>query len=998
VKDTVEMDDKGALEQIHQYHQHAMQLVRDGELEEAIAEMERAADAARSAGTLGAEILTKILTNLETLKTKAADPDFRSNVLSHKAAALLEAGDFDGARRAFADVVEGLRRASPVDPVDLARALSNLSVTCTDLAQDDEAQAHSREAFEILEAAGKQTDPIMTVVMHNWGYSHKTAARWTAAHHCFSTARRLLENSPSATPLDIATMLQEEADLLGKMLWPGNGFPLAYECMEARQKALGTANEAVGKAAQLAGALLTQMGNHSKAVSYLRPAYQIFSTTLGAYDGDTIAALHDLFTASWKAGEEVTSIEEDLRHLIPISQSLGPNLLVCRELTDLAGLLAARGADEESKTLALEAEQAFAVLDHQNDERVVRYCEDLASVLTRHGEGRRALGVRERACRAGDQLIAQAVATRDMVFRRRYLSRLASDTATFVRHVVDYGAEEPRAVSTAFEFVINRKGLRAESAMAHNDARLAERQPELAPILEKTRALEQQIQEVHAGGAPDGNRKKLVQLDELRGELRKLNGEIETRTRKENRPVARTDQPANAAAIAAALPPGSALIEYFALLAPLTADEAEARQALEGTGDDEWLMPERKAERYVAFVVLSGDSRVRIVDIGEAPGLERLIYSYVASMGGGNRQLVPREWQPNLIDSDEATLSGDLRSRLVDPLLTAVDTCATLFVAPDGAICRVPFGALPDAGSSTDRLLDRLTIGYVTCGRDLLEFRTSTPAAEEPPLVVGDPDYDFAKPGVALPPPAAVDGFTDFYFERLEGTADEAWRVSQLIGGRRLTGQRAHETAVRECRSPAILHIAAHGYYVRPFSQGVSVIGNWREGDFGVYVRGEVLGFAGDPFVRSGIALAGVNAWSMNRPLPAEVGDGLLTSSEVAHMNLAGTELVVLSACSGALGDVRPGDGVAGLLHAFRVAGTRAIVAALWQIPDEATAKLMRVFYDSLLAGHSRLEAACEAQRALRTTAQPWEWASYVCYGDPGPIRYRPPRDTARSS
>jgi len=211
----------------------------------------------------------------------------------------------------------------------------------------------------------------------------------------------------------------------------------------------------------------------------------------------------------------------------------------------------------------------------------------------------------------------------------------------------------------------------------------------------------------------------------------------------------------------------------------------------------------------------------------------------------------------------------------------------------------------------------------------------------------------------------------------------------------RVTGKKANEATLRACCSPAILHIASHGYYVRPFAQGVHVIGNWRE--LGAQFRGEVLGRAGSAFVRSGIALAGVNAWSANRPVPDEVGDGLLTAAEVARIPLEGTELVVLSACSSALGDVTPGNGVSGLLHGFHVAGARATVASLWRIPDEITGRLIQSFYERLLQGETRIEALRRAQQELNGTHPAWQWGSYVSYGDPGPIAYRPSTGTSGS-
>jgi len=115
--------------------------------------------------------------------------------------------------------------------------------------------------------------------------------------------------------------------------------------------------------------------------------------------------------------------------------------------------------------------------------------------------------------------------------------------------------------------------------------------------------------------------------------------------------------------------------------------------------------------------------------------------------------------------------------------------------------------------------------------------------------------------------------------------------------------------------------------------------------------------------------------------------DGHLAVHEVFGAQLH-AQLVVLSACqtalaSGELADVPTGDDWIGLVRAFLFAGSDNVLATLWPVRDNASALVMRAFYEEL-RGHSLASALALAQRrAIRDgrTTDPANWAAYSLVG-----------------
>jgi CHAT domain-containing protein len=293
---------------------------------------------------------------------------------------------------------------------------------------------------------------------------------------------------------------------------------------------------------------------------------------------------------------------------------------------------------------------------------------------------------------------------------------------------------------------------------------------------------------------------------------------------------------------------------------------------------------------------------------------------------------------------DPRALSALSRALRIDELLTA-SRRPRLIVVPSGPLYDLPFEALLDG--SGHPILERVAISYAPSA-SVLAFLRSEPAVaagETPLLTVANPIVSPSRAGSTRP---ADLGHLDL-LTPVPSTAEEAHVIARLFGAGASVLEGSRATRAELERSGAgharILHFATHGLIdeERPERSG--------------------LVLTADP--------------------PRD--DGLLQMRQIYGLHLD-AQLVTLSACETALGQNVTGEGVIGLTRAFFYAGARSVVASLWDVEDQATARLMEAFYARLRAGEPIDEALRHAKltllRGAGPAARPFYWAAFVASGD----------------
>ena len=193
-------------------------------------------------------------------------------------------------------------------------------------------------------------------------------------------------------------------------------------------------------------------------------------------------------------------------------------------------------------------------------------------------------------------------------------------------------------------------------------------------------------------------------------------------------------------------------------------------------------------------------------------------------------------------------------------------------------------------------------------------------------------------------------------------------------------GSRGTENAFKDIsgRKMYFIHTATHGFY---FS-GDDLDDDTGIGKYFSTYRKNAKTQEEMALSCSGLLLAGANQILNSGSVENFTEDGILTASEISTLDLSTVNMVVLSACQTACGELS-GDGVFGLQRGFKKAGAKTLLMSLWQVDDRATQILMVEFYKNLLKNSDNWTALKDAINYLRTTengryASPEYWAAFI--------------------
>lgn len=356
---------------------------------------------------------------------------------------------------------------------------------------------------------------------------------------------------------------------------------------------------------------------------------------------------------------------------------------------------------------------------------------------------------------------------------------------------------------------------------------------------------------------------------------------------------------------------------------PLAA--AELRLHLEDGTVLEYFVGEKNL--YLWVIRASG---IRLHDLGQAaPILDSVARVHRALSRG---------------EEPSSTALATLSYVLLGPVRSLPRDDAPLRIAPDGALHYLPFELLEDPAVPGEPLVERMAVSYLPSGSTLAGLeREGTPAGVR---LAGFADPRMPRAGSG--PPSLRELLVErFGLAPIPASARELKAVERLLGGEAavFTGDRATEQALREtvAGGARVVHLATHTVIDERPGRGAAIL---------LTASGE--------------------------------DDGLLYPEEIARLR-GRSDLTVLAACRTALGPGTDGQALTTLTGSFLAAGTRGVVATLWDVGDAATAVFMEQLYWELGKGREPAEALRRTKLRMRDDPR-WRradlWAGYVLIGE----------------
>jgi CHAT domain-containing protein/lipopolysaccharide biosynthesis regulator YciM len=733
---------------------------------------------------------------------------------------------------------------------------------------------------------------------------------------------------------------------------------LYQKSLEVRRLADGPETAAVATSLNNMGVLHFRKRDYVKAEPLFQQSLEIRQKVLGADHTDVGNSLHNLGATYMYTGRyaEARPLMEQALDIFRRAYQ-NDHTDVAASLSRLALLNQCTANYADAVLLYGQSTQMYMKLLGRDHPDTIKTVNRMADLLLEMKSFDRAIATQDTGMQSARRHLCSVLPALTESQRQKYLSSsYIDDFATAISLALECQSDL-RAANLSAGWVLNGKAAGAEAVA---EAALLSSE-EAAPLVKELRTVRDQIARI-----------ALRDSTTVDADTRERLAGLESRQQQLSQQIAafslglRTGDPwVTTGALMSEIPFNS----VFVNIAKIRRRDFQSRDE-----DTKWL-----PTRYVAWIVPSaGSGAVKTVDLGESAPVDAKVREVREQIQKDFERLRKREVDEIQAAEELRKATQELSKLLLSPIEESLTDVDELILSPDGELWTLPWDALITKDGSY--LIEKYRTRYVISGRELVRDAPQR-ALIGAPAIFADANFNLSQDDVLVANSglqSELRSVSNAYFSQLKSSAAEAVSIKPSIDGytnesaKLLLADECQEATFKDLHRPRVLVVSTHGYVEKPAEpkEGQSAAASYD-----------------NPLLRCGLAFAGAN----NRKLAAEEGreDGILTGLEIVGIDLRGTELVVLSACQTGLGDIQDGEGVAGLRHAFQLAGAGAVISSLWEVEDGATARLINVFFENLAKGLNKSEALRQAQlvqiqsrRERFGAAHPFFWSAFTLTGD----------------
>jgi CHAT domain-containing protein/tetratricopeptide (TPR) repeat protein len=764
-----------------------------------------------------------------------------------------------------------------------------------------------------------------------------------------------------------------------------------------------------------AATLYQSQGKYSKAESLYAETLGIMRRLFEGCDHKDLATSIDNLAASYQSQGKYSAaqplcIEALLMYRRLFADRDHQDLAV--SINNLAALYEFQGELSKAEVLYEESlaiyRRLFVNFDHYS---LATSINNLAFLYISQNQLKKAFSLIIEAVEVEENMLRQWFGYSTESNRLNFMKGNQTRLEVLVSLLYQYFPDDSEKIAQVAIMAARRKAFAAQAEVELNYLRYSDRYPDLAEDFLELATAQGKLTHLnhtyyHHQGAMDKEAREFHQ--QVKQTLTEQIDQLERHLSANVPELRQLQQHVTLTAIFAALPDNSCVIEFY-------------RFDMYSFAVNGWQDPQ-----YVAFIFAPGGN-VSLIKLGEAGGIDELINRYrdfacdVNLPSFGARPDLSNPQSQPMAAVEDLSIDRQLSQQLLTPILPTIGAeIKHLIFIPDGALNFLPIGNLPVGGC----LNDRFVCTYLSTLRELLTSTDRPSPALNPPIAIGNPNYDYPDSAMILPAAAGVSSLLSMMTQagaRFSPIPEselllEALRGQLTSDAQFFTQDRATTNVLQDAKAPKSLVIVTHGYapngkrdrinlilrlrecpegeeldLIQAYSQLIdrsfmsllNAMGDWLEaqstngGNFcrslGKFLRrkfpelvnresGQLI----DPMQNHGLALAGANTWLEGKELPTEIGKGFLLARDVAYLDLLGTEIVFLIACSSGLGYVKTGEGVFGLRRAFAIAGVKQLITSLWDVPTYPTLLLTDKFFEVCQQGMEPAIALQTAQHYIR--------------------------------